>query len=80
MGESLNRKRREILKTANSHLAEAKRLVERAQEQEADALDGIPENMTNTDKYEKMENAADLLEDAASDIEEAMEKIQEAAQ
>ena len=80
MGEGLNRKRREILKTANVHLAEAKRLVERAQEQEADALDSIPENMTDTDRYEKMENAADLLEDAASDIEEAMEKIQEAAQ
>lgn len=76
----MNRKRREILKTANVHLTEAKRLVERAQEQEADALDSIPENMTDTDRYEKMENAADLLEDAASDIEEAMEKIQEAAQ
>ena len=76
----MNRKRREILKTANVHLTEAKRLVERAQEQEADALDSIPENMTDTDRYEKMENAADLLEDAVSDIEEAMEKIQEAAQ
>jgi poly-gamma-glutamate capsule biosynthesis protein CapA/YwtB (metallophosphatase superfamily) len=76
----LNRKRREILKTANVHLTEAKRLVERAQEQEADALDSMPENMTDTDRYEKMENAADLLEDAVSDIEEAMEKIQEAAQ
>lgn len=76
----MNRKRREILKTANVHLTEAKRLVEQAQEQEADALDSMPENMTDTDRYEKMENAADLLEDAVSDIEEAMEKIQEAAQ
>jgi len=76
----MNRKRREILKTARGYLISAKSLVEKVQEQESDSLDSIPENLACSDRYEKMENAADLLDDAASDIEDALEKIQEAAQ
>lgn len=74
----MNKKRRELLKSAIPFLAKAASIIERAAEQESDSLDNIPENLHDTDRYEKMEKAVENLEAALEHIDNAKDCIDEA--
>lgn len=74
----MNKKRRELLKRANLNLSAAADLVSRALDEEEDCLGNIPDSLTESERYEKMENAVDALSDAAENIETAIERISEA--
>lgn len=74
----MNKKRRELLKSARPFLTQAASIIERAAEQESDCLDNMPENLQDTDRYEKMEKAVETLEAALEHIENAQECIAEA--
>lgn len=74
----MNKKRRELLKSAIPFLTQAANIIERAAEQESDCLDNIPESLQDTDRYEKMEKAVENLEAALDHIENAQECISEA--
>ena len=74
----MNRKRREILKRAKDHLGTASVLISQALDEEEDSLDNLPENLMESERYEKMENAVDALNDASDGIDEGIEKINEA--
>ena len=73
----MNRKRREAVRSARTYLVAAQRVIDTAQEEEADALDSIPENFEGTEMYEKIENASELLGDASAFIDEAIGIIDE---
>lgn len=74
----MNKKRRELLKSARPFLTKAARIIEQAAEQESDCLDNMPENLQDTDRYEKMEKAVENLEAALEHIENAQDCIDEA--
>lgn len=74
----MNNKRRELLKSARPFLTQAASIIERAAEQESDCLDNMPENLQDTDRYEKMEKAVENLEAALEHIENAQDCISEA--
>lgn len=74
----MNKKRRELLKSAMPFLVQAASIIERASEQENDCLDNMPENLQDTERYEKIEKAAENLEAALEHIENAQECIAEA--
>ena len=74
----MNKKRRELLTSAIPFLSQAASIIERAAEQESDCLDNIPENLQDTDRYEKMEKAVESLEAALENIESAREFVSEA--
>lgn len=67
------------MKRASALLGTASGLVSTALEQEEDALDNMPENLQGSERYEKIEAAADLLNDASECIDYAIEKINEAS-
>lgn len=67
------------MKRASALLGTASGLVSTALEQEEDALDNMPENLQGSERYEKIEAAADLLNDASECIDSAIEKINEAS-
>ena len=67
------------MKRASALLRTASGLVSTALEQEEDALDNMPENLQGSERYEKIEAAADLLNDASECIDSAIEKINEAS-
>lgn len=73
----MNKKRRELLKSAMPFLTHAANIIERAAEQESDCLDNIPESLQDTDRYEKMERAVENLEAALEHIENAQECLLE---
>lgn len=74
----MNKKRRDLLKSAMPFLIQAARIVEQAADQENDCLDNIPESLQDTDRYEKMEKAVENLEAALEHIENAQECVSEA--
>ena len=74
----MNKKRRELLKSARPFLSQAASIIERAAEQESDCLDNMPENLQDTDRYEKMEKAVENLEAALEHIENVRDCIEEA--
>ena len=75
----MNNKRRSNLKAALLYLKKASDIVSEASDQEQDCMDNIPENLCDTERYERMENASDNLEDAISLIDDAIEKIEDAS-
>ncbi|MBP5462709.1 MAG: hypothetical protein J6Y20_11400 [Lachnospiraceae bacterium] len=72
----MNRARRELLKRAVAALEEADGFVNTALDEEQDCLDNMPENLSESERYEKMENAIGHLEDALENISSAMECIE----
>jgi hypothetical protein len=74
----VNKKRRELLKSAMPFLTQAASIIERAAEQESDCMDSMPESLQDTDRYEKMEKAVENLEAALEHIENAQDCITEA--
>ena len=74
----MNKKRRELLKSAKPFLTQAARIIEQAADQECDCLDNVPENLQDTERYEKMERAVENLEAALEHIENARDCISEA--
>jgi len=71
----VNKKRRELLKSARPFLTQAASIIERAAEQESDCLDNMLESLQDTDRYEKMEKAVESLEAALEHIENAQDCI-----
>lgn len=74
----MNDKRRKRLREAVKMLDHAWSIVELAQEEEEDGMDNMPENLQSSERYEKMEEAADALSDAMEKIGEAIEQIRAA--
>lgn len=74
----MNHKRREILKHAKEHLCTATVMISRALDEEEDCHDNVPENLADSDRYEKMEHAIDAMSDSVELIDEAIDRINEA--
>ena len=74
----MNKKRRELIRSAMPFLTQAASIIEQAAEQESDCLDNMPESLQDTDRYEKMEKAVENLEAALEHIENAQDCISEA--
>ena len=76
----MNDSRRATLHSANALIEQARSMVDGVYDKECDALNNVPESFECTEKYEKMENAVDLLEEALSGIDDVIEQITEACQ
>lgn len=76
----MNKARRELLRLAINSLNNAESYISTALDQEQDCLDNMPENLEGSERYEKMQNAADCLEEAIESIESARENIETAAE
>lgn len=74
----MDAKRRERLKGALNMLSNAAIIVEAVCEKEEDCLDNYPENLQGTERYEKMEDAAERLNDALESIETAKSSVESA--
>ena len=75
----MNNKRRELLKDAVSLLERASGMVSKALDEEQDCYDNMPENLQDSERCQKMEDAIDKLEEAIEEIDVAKECIEEAS-
>ena len=74
----MNKKRRILLASAKSMLESAASLIERISEEESDSMDNMPENLQESERYGKMEQAVLNLDEAVEHIEDAIDKIGDA--
>ena len=78
MGEFMNKNRRDLLKRTILLSNEIDSILERVLDQEQDCLDNIPENLQDSERSQKMENAVDCLESAIDFLDNMKESIEEA--
>lgn len=76
----MNKKRRELLQDAIGLLARASSIVTRALDDEQDCLDNMPENLIDSERCHKMEDAIERLEEAVERIDDAKECIDAASE
>jgi len=74
----MNDKRRAKLHAAQRMLQHALDAIEQVLDDERDALQGIPENMT--ERVERSEGAISHLEDAKSTVEDAVRQLESAVE
>lgn len=76
----MNKARRELLSKVELLLDQAAGFILRALDEEQNCLDNMPENLQDSEKYQKMETAVDNLESAVDSIAEAKESIASASE
>jgi ABC-type transporter Mla subunit MlaD len=74
----MNNEKRKRLGSAVERLAQVLEVVDDVTDEEQECLDSFPESLQNNSRYEKMENAIDMLIDASEQINGAIDCIQEA--
>ena len=74
----MNKKRRVHLIEAHSLLGKAASIVERAQCEEQDSFDNLPEGLQSSERGEAMEETVDALQSAIDSIGDAMGHINSA--
>lgn len=67
----MNKNRRSSIMVAAGYLDRVISIVRDAKNDEQYALDNMPENLQNSERYEAMEEAIDNLEDALENLDEA---------
>lgn len=74
----MNNKRRKYLSDIIVLLNDAYNKVESTKDDEQYCLDSIPENLSGSERAEKIEDCVDHLDDALTSIEEAIDNIKNA--
>lgn len=74
----MDNKRRSSLKEAIQLLSRVSTMVDAVCDKEQDCMDNYPENLQNTDRFERMEDAVENLNEALEKIDDAKDCIQAA--
>lgn len=76
----MNRIRRKEIQEVISKIEELYEQVENIKSDEEDYRDNMPENLWNSVRYEKAEDARTVLEDALDNLSDAMSNLEEACE
>ena len=74
----MNKARRKELDKASELIAQAQEIVQGAADEEQEYFDGAPENMVESDKYARAEEAAGELIEIADELSEHLDRIETA--
>lgn len=77
-GFLMNNRRRDRLKSVLTSLENAQNTLEAVTDQEEDALDNIPENLMDSEMYDKIDEAVENLNAAQERLQETIESIERA--
>lgn len=74
----MNNERRKKIKKVIESLQKNQQNIESIMDEENEFLDNAPENLAESERYEKSQNAIDYLTDAIDNIDEAIGSLEEA--
>jgi len=74
----MNKDRRKNLQAVIDAITEANETLETLKEEEEEYRDNMPENLQDSERYEKADAACDSLDEAISNLEEAIGDIETA--
>ena len=75
----MNKARRENLAKARAKIEEAKSILEDVSSDESDAMYGLEEHFSETDRYVQMESNVESIDDAVSSLEDALSGLDSVA-
>lgn len=75
----MNSDRRKRIKTVIQTIQTCTDIIDMVRDEEETAMDNMPENMQDSDRYSAMEDAVTNLEDAIEALDESVQKLEEAA-
>ena len=75
----MNKSRRESLAKAVRMIEEAKSILEDVSSDESDAMYGLEEHFSETERYSTMESNVEYLDDAVSSIEDVLSNLESVA-
>jgi uncharacterized lipoprotein YehR (DUF1307 family) len=75
----MNKARRENLAKARAKIEEAKSILEDVSSDESDAMYGLEEHFSETDRYAQMELNVESIDDAVSSLEDALSGLDSVA-
>lgn len=78
-GAVVNKSRRESLAKAVSMIEEAKSILEDVGSDESDAMYGLEEHFSETERYSMMESNVDILEDSVSSLDDVLSSLESVA-
>lgn len=73
----MNADRRRRLSAVAEKATELRDILSAVKEEEEEARDNIPENLQESERYQAMDEACDIIDDAAVLCDELLEKLQE---
>jgi len=73
----MNKERRKNIQDVAEQLAGLKTTLEELQGEEEEYRDNIPENLQGSERYEKADEACDMLGDAVSTLEDVISSLGE---
>ena len=73
----MNKVRRQKIGDAVLHIQSAERILSSVMDDEQDAMDNMPENLQESERYSTMEDAVDCLDDVISTLDETIESLNE---
>lgn len=71
----MNNTRRKKIQTAVSQIQSANAVLSAVLDEEQDAMDNMPENLQESDRYSAMEEAVDALEEAIDALDTAADSL-----
>ena len=75
----MNKARRENLAKARAKIEEAKSILEDVSSDESDAMYGLEEHFSETDRYAQIESNVEAIDDAVSSLEDALSGLDSVA-
>ncbi len=72
----MNKARRENLAKAIAKIEEAKSILEDVTSDESDAMYGLEEHFSETERYAKMESNVDIIDDAISSLDDVLSSLE----
>ena len=75
----MNKTRREHLAKAIAKIEDAKSILEDVSSDESDAMYGLEEHFSETDRYAQMESNVEAIDDAVSSLEDALSGLDSVA-
>lgn len=71
----MNKARRESLARAVAKIEEAKAILEDVSSDESDAMCGLEEHFSETDRYAQMESNVESIDDAVSSLDDVLDQL-----
>ncbi len=71
----MNKARRKLIAETVSKLQAAHSVLENVRDAESDAMDNIPENLQESDRYSSMEDAVDVIDEAIDGLDEIISSL-----
>ena len=76
----MNKERRKSLREIQSKLERLGEDLEALKEEEEEYRDNMPENLQESDRYQRADVVCDLLQEALENLDNAYQQIEEAAE